>query len=1230
MTIIPRENRSPWYYASLQRLQRLQCREPAGPIEAKCHEQPLQSRRRRLREGRRTSRRQRACAEAPCTRPRTAPCSTTCPPASYRTATHAALRTTIVPMGGAAVRLSIVLWDTPAPIIATRAAPMHHDVTHAASPTTPQATVAVLEGVPPPIAVPAVVPGLPVAPPPVGMSLRLRGAGRRRTPTPEPTQAQPVVDPSGVPADPNNGDCPPTHFGLGTICGALQMTYSLTHLTTDSNRPQGGTSVRHGAGLECLSDHGHEAAFSHLVNHSGCLPDEPRIVPELAHHPQIAAILRALDVGGVHSLPTRAPEADQRRPRPAALPTCSIAAIVHTKWADPICIGRPSADPDYPVVAARSDVRYAVEEGDTPLHRTAELYVICKALAEALVTSTALEKLLLLPLLYPGYAHAHLPFPNHPKRFLGLDVIGEGFRRVLLIPPVGPEGWLNRLRGMAKAFHITFEYAAVSHRRTTVSFGCKRSLFSFEQDAVRPLLLSDVEEYMLGLDSRIMMPRGGWCIEGYGPSYRARLEHAAFRIYCMALNALADDESLIGGIMRRCHTWRFSTPFHPYVPYMIPDSHLESTFDPTKIDLWIRHHVRQHLVIDCRGHDAPQTDGGSPIIVLQVEQDVLVIDDLLAAARSPLLRFVLNSPTIAKITGYSAAVQNTLATILDKADDWSVHWFDISEFTPFIADTSLIVLLDVVGSSHPISLTTEMMGCGTLWWERGPNRLDRDPLFVTALLSDLLYFLSNEEPRYLAAFEVGRPNPKAYPINKLDDYERFYRGGDRSPHHSRCECFHCKQRAPSAYHCNLDGTVSEFATPPPYNIRHDMCLCLCDRNFHTCTCNSRLSCTSFMRNVRRTSPAVLADDRTPPSVAPLTHRRCSLPTLVCGLNLHLDDTTSSGYRGVEWCDTSSRYLATLDSRPLGAFRTAVEAALRIARETATPHLITLNADVLEVILRFMPGVTVLYKSSRALRQALRPACYAIHLDRCLRDWFLRPKPDQPTSFDRHTPGNFERVEFATFSLPIAESTRCIHPALSIVAPADGVFAWASPNILSSRVSQRFLFDDARNPYLLTELSLDWINAFAPDWRIHIDTTPRRSSGNHEDVVGSILVAIRFVKYAGHIIVRALVRTRMRDHFHIGRDATHGNPISLCASSLPWQPCAHRQGRQPSPSAALCVHLLLMLERRCRPPQPRLRGDGRRPHDRTRHARNTHICHADHCYHSCPLALRHRHLPLPFV
>ena len=60
-------------------------------------------------------------------------------------------------------------------------------------------------------------------------------------------------------------------------------------------------------------------------------------------------------------------------------------------------------------------------------------------------------------------------------------------------------------------------------------------------------------------------------------------------------------------------------------------------------------------------------------------------------------------------------------------------------------------------------------------------------------------------------------------------------------------------------------------------------------------------------------------------------------------------------------------------------------------------ILDLNPDALEAILRFMPGVTVLYKSSHALRRALRPACYAIHLERCLRDWFLRPKPNQPVA-----------------------------------------------------------------------------------------------------------------------------------------------------------------------------------------------------------------------------------------
>ena len=93
----------------------------------------------------------------------------------------------------------------------------------------------------------------------------------------------------------------------------------------------------------------------------------------------------------------------------------------------------------------------------------------------------------------------------------------------------------------------------------------------------------------------------------------------------------------------------------------------------------------------------------------------------------------------------------------------------------------------------------------------------------------------------------------------------------------------------------------------------------------------------------------MQEARRPGTAVSLTHRRGSLPTLVEGLNLRLDDNTSSGYWGVEWCETASRYLATLDSCPLGAFRTAVEAALVVAREAARPtavsHLATLTDNV---------------------------------------------------------------------------------------------------------------------------------------------------------------------------------------------------------------------------------------------------------------------------------------------
>ena len=128
--------------------------------------------------------------------------------------------------------------------------------------------------------------------------------------------------------------------------------------------------------------------------------------------------------------------------------------------------------------------------------------------------------------------------------------------------------------------------------------------------------------------------------------------------------------------------------------------------------------------------------------------------------------------------------------------------------------------------------------------------------------------------------------------HRIDDYEKFYRGGDTSPHHSKCECFDCTQREPSTYNCTHDGTISEFATLPPYKIGHDMLLCLCDRNYHECRCKTRISYSPgfgrFMQETQRAGQA-----------ATLTHRQGHLPTLVEGLNLRLDADTSSGSTEVE-------------------------------------------------------------------------------------------------------------------------------------------------------------------------------------------------------------------------------------------------------------------------------------------------------------------------------------------
>lgn len=457
----------------------------------------------------------------------------------------------------------------------------------------------------------------------------IRGAGRHRTPPFESGEQLPRI-----PADPTQWESPPDHFGLNTICGVLQMSYTVKHLKTERERPphQGGISVGWDTTLECHPIAGSPYSCGHSSGDDAVIfgtgpPDE------LEQHPQIVRVVQALKAGGVHSSSTRVPGAGLTQTTPTDLHAFSISDLVHAKWADRYAYtastGQPFALPGFHSVTASSCLHYAVEEDDVPLRHSGiipELDSICTAITTAIVTSTILERLLLLPALQPNHAHARLPFPDHPRKLLGLDCVGESFRRVLLIPPTGPESWLNRLCGLADAFRITFEYAAIGHARTTVSFGCKTSLLYLEQDAVRPLLLSDFDEYMTGSNSHIMMPRGGWCLEGYGPTYRARLDHAAFRIYCLVLEALSDDASLLGGIMRRCHPWRCPTdqsgswasrPLDPYRPcfhggLIDKFGRIEPTDDPTKIDLWIRHHVRQHLVVDCRMPDASEETKWEP------------------------------------------------------------------------------------------------------------------------------------------------------------------------------------------------------------------------------------------------------------------------------------------------------------------------------------------------------------------------------------------------------------------------------------------------------------------------------------------------------------------------------------------------------------------------------------------------------------------------------------------
>lgn len=79
---------------------------------------------------------------------------------------------------------------------------------------------------------------------------------------------------------------------------------------------------------------------------------------------------------------------------------------------------------------------------------------MCIHITRALTASAALERLLLLPILYPGYAHAELPiFSNvcHTD-FIGYE---DRFRRLLCVTCLSggePKTWLDQVEAGAYAY----------------------------------------------------------------------------------------------------------------------------------------------------------------------------------------------------------------------------------------------------------------------------------------------------------------------------------------------------------------------------------------------------------------------------------------------------------------------------------------------------------------------------------------------------------------------------------------------------------------------------------------------------------------------------------------------------------------------------------------------------------------------------------------------------------
>ena len=942
-------------------------------------------------------------------------------------------------------------------------------------------------------------------------------------------------------------------FGLATVCADFDLQFNITTLAHHRDDSTHDGFLEYTCSLHCGTTTTRDSAEYDLLNGVEALEPQ-RLEDQADNGPRAAQIVQTLQRHGVCAFPiigmqptTSDRWRDKEHYSRGKDSKCSVEATLRRAlipsdesagylWRPVRSRHRTMHAGDGMLDTAQTLGFSTNDAYEHPLARLTDVKGIedskisnaCLALARAMITSTALEKILLLPMLCKSYDHARVPC----EEFLRGDYVkSHPFRRLLLIAPQGPSSWLGKLEAIATAFNITFSFDGIHDQvdsPTTVSFGCKDELYAIDNDAIRQTCLSHLHDYLGAAQSWTMLSNGGWRIQGFGPTYRTRLEHAAFRIYCMVLVALSSDESLLGGIMRRSEYWQVDNSgwwsFPKYrpsfeMPEPFTDTGIIYTSNERELDCWLIANVRQHIVLSTiigpeMDHHGQARPLGRYIVVLQADMSLIVIQSQLATANSKILRYILTSSAVAKILKDTRHM-NALKDIFHFSDcgDWQNDYFNIADFLPFVKRGSFRALHDIVGARQELAeeIIQDTIHSSASSWTSITRLHGHDPAHEVSIISDVLWCLRIREPQhYLFSFRLNFvPWSPPYPEPELDLYQLIYRGGDTSPHISECRCFTCgpSPRPATVYHCTTAGIVTSFVGPQgeltkPWATDH----CLCTRNYHNCRCftNSRFY---GLRRDPMTDVPPMVEER----ISPGTPARTAPPK-------------------------------------------------RKLRLSDLPH------DLIVAIFRqvtYYRAERSFYQTSRLLRKLLRPVCYAHYLRRCIKDFFLRPKPLQFTTQDSCQ--DFRDVRHVTISL-LRNAQPQMLETLNILAPSDGWFHWASQNTLATDLAGVKLrtVDSQGRSYETTTIDYDWIKKYTPDWLAHIDTTKRNVETPQFRVVGTILVALRFTPYVGFYPISALVYKRTgqklfeseevmdpETHILIGQDATHGLHRRI-TSKLPYQ------------------------------------------------------------------------------